>query len=309
MAASGSGCGTNRVRVLVIGKTGQLARALKTVAGADAQINFLGRETVDLMVPGQAEKAIAAGRPGLVINAAAYTAVDAAEADRETAERINGAAAGEIARAAAAVEAPLIQISTDYVFDGSKAGAYGESDPVNPVNAYGASKRAGELAALEGSARTVVLRTSWIYSPWGRNFVLTMLRLARKHDRVRIVDDQYGNPTSALDLAGACLAIAGEIARRPAGHPVWGLYHYAGRGTCSWADFAAEIFEQAGRLGIVRPPAIDRITTGDYPTLARRPQNSALDCSSFEATFGRETISWRAALAPVLALIAKEGSA
>jgi len=297
------------MRVLVIGKTGQLARALKTVAGADTRIGFLGRDRLDLMIPNMAARAIATERPDLVINAAAYTAVDAAEAEREAAERINGAAVGEIARAAAAADAPLIQISTDYVFDGSKAGAYRESDPVNPVNAYGASKRVGELAALEENARTVVLRTSWIYSPWGRNFVLTMLRLAPKHDRLRVVDDQYGNPTSALDLAGACLAIAAEMVRTPAGHPVWGIYHYAGRGTCSWADFAVEIFEQAGRLGIVRPPGIDRIGAIDYPTPARRPQNSALDCSNFEATFGLETISWRAALTTVLELIAKEGSA
>ncbi len=300
------------MRVLVIGKTGQLARALNTVntvAGAAARIGFLGRERLDLMIPGMAATAIGAERPELVINAAAYTAVADAEAERETAVRINGEAVGEIARAAAAVDAALIHISTDYVFDGGKTGAYRETDPVNPVNAYGASKRIGELAALEENARTVVLRTSWVYSPWGSNFVLTMLRLARKHDRLRIVDDQYGKPTSALDLAGACLAIAGELVRTPAGSPVWGLYHYVGRDACSWADFAAGIFEQAGRRGIVRPPGIDRISTADYPTPARRPRNSALDCRKFEATFGLETISWRVALAPVLELIAKGGSA
>ncbi len=303
------------MHVLVIGKTGQLARALNTVAGEAAQIGFLGRERLDLMIPGMAAKAIAAERPDLVINAAAYTAVDDAEAEREIAGRINGEAVGEIARAAAAVEAALIHISTDYVFDGTKVfdggntGAYRETDPVNPVNAYGASKRIGELAALEENARTVVLRTSWLYSPWGGNFVLTMLRLARKQGRLRIVDDQYGKPTSALDLAGACLAIAGEMVRTPAARPVWGLYHYAGRDACSWADFAAGIFEQAGRRGIVRPPGIDRISTADYPTPARRPRNSALDCRKFEATFDLETISWRVALAPALELIAKGGSA
>ena len=300
------------MRVLVIGENGQLARALNTVntvAGAAARIGFLGRERLDLMIPGMAARAIGAERPELVINAAAYTAVDDAEAEREIAVRINGEAVGEIARAAAAVDAALIHISTDYVFDGSKTDAYCETDPVNPVNAYGASKRIGELAALEENARTVVLRTSWVYSPWGRNFVLTMLRLARKHDRLRIVDDQYGKPTSALDLAGACLAIAGELVRSPAGSPVWGLYHYAGRDACSWADFAAGIFEEAGRRGMVRPPGIDRISTADYPIPARRPRNSALDCRKFEATFGLETISWRVALAPVLALIAKGASA
>ena len=177
------------------------------------------------------------------------------------------------------------------------------------MNAYGASKRIGELAALAENPRTVVLRTSWLYSPWGGNFVLTMLRLARQHDRLRIVDDQQGKPTSALDLAAACLAITGELVAAPAASPLWGLYHYAGRGACSWADFAVGIFEVAARRGIVRPPAIDRIATADYPTPARRPRNSALDCRKFEATFGLETISWRLALAPVLALVAKGGSA
>lgn len=297
------------MRVLVIGKTGQLARALDIVAGAAAQIGFLGRERADLMIPGMAPGAIAAERPDLVINAAAYTAVDDAEAERQTAVRINGAAVGEIARAAAAVDAALIHISTDYVFDGGKRETYLETDPVDPVNAYGASKRIGELAALEENARTIVLRTSWLYSPWGRNFVLTMLRLARKQGRLRIVDDQYGKPTSALDLATACLAIAGEMVRTPAGRPVWGLYHYAGRDACSWADFAAGIFEAAAQRGMVRPPGIDRISTADHPTPARRPRNSALDCRKFETTFGLETRSWRVALAPVLELIAKGGSA
>ncbi len=297
------------MRILVIGKSGQLARALDSIAGAAAQIGFLGRERLDLMIPGMAARAIGAERPDLVINAAAYTAVDDAEAERETAVRINGEAVGEIARAAAAVDAALIQISTDYVFDGGKREAYLETDPVNPVNAYGASKRIGELAALEENARAVVLRTSWVYSPWGRNFVLTMLKLARKHDRLRIVDDQYGKPTSALDLARACLAIAGELVRTPAASPLWGLYHYAGRDACSWADFAAGLFETAAQRGIVRPPGIDRISTADYPTPARRPRNSALDCRKFETTFGLETISWRVALAPVLALIEKEGRA
>ncbi len=300
------------MRVLVIGENGQLARALNTVntvAGAAARIGFLGRERLDLMIPGMAARAIGAERPELVINAAAYTAVDDAEAERDTAVRINGEAVGEIARAAAAVDAALIQISTDYVFDGGKREAYLETDPVNPVNAYGASKRIGELAALEENARTVVLRTSWVYSPWGGNFILTMLRLARKHDRLRIVDDQYGKPTSALDLAAACLAITGEMVRTPAASPVWGLYHYAGRDACSWADFAAGIFEEAGQRGIFREPEIDRISTEDYPTPARRPRNSTLDCRKFEATFGRETVPWRMALAPVLELIAKGDSA
>ena len=296
------------MRILVIGRSGQLARALQTAGAGQGRMRLLGRETADLLVHGQTAQAIAADRPDLVINAAAYTAVDDAEAASETAFRINGAAVGEIAAAAAAVNAALIHISTDYVFDGAKAGAYVETDPVNPANTYGASKRAGEIAALEGNARTVVLRTSWVYSPWGRNFVLTMLRLSRAHPRLRIVDDQFGNPTSALDLAGACLTIAPRLVKTSVGNPIWGLYHYTGSGTCSWADFASGLFEQSARRGAPIPeidrPAIDRITTADYPTTAPRPANSALDCTKFETTFALATIPWPMALARTLEMIA-----
>ena len=297
------------MRILVIGKTGQLARALDAVAGQAVQIGFLGRDLLDLTVPGMAAGVVAAERPDLVINAAAFTAVDDAEAARETAMRINGAAVGEIATAAAGAGAALIHISTDYVFDGEKTGPYRETDPVNPANAYGASKRAGELAALEGNPRTVILRTSWVYSPWGKNFVLTMLRLARQHDRLRIVADQHGKPTSALDIAEACLAIAGELVRAPAESPLWGIHHYAGQGACSWVDFAAAIFEEAALRGGPRIPEIEPIGTADYPTPARRPLNSVLDCSKFETAFGLETVPWRAALSRVLALIPEAESA
>ncbi len=292
------------MHILVIGRSGLLARALDVRGAGKARICFYGRETVDLMVPGQAAKAIDAERPDLVINAAAYTAVDDAETEREAAFRINGEAVGEIAMAAATVNAALIHLSTDYVFDGRKAGAYVEDDPVNPVNVYGASKRAGEMAALEGNARTLVLRTSWVYSPWGRNFVLTMLKLAGERTRLRVVDDQRGKPTSALDLADACLAAGARLAETPAESPLWGLYHYAASGTCSWADFAAEIFEQAGRRGGPMPE-IERVGSADYPSTAPRPANSALDCTRFETTFGVKTVPWPEALARVLELVAE----
>jgi dTDP-4-dehydrorhamnose reductase len=189
------------------------------------------------------------------------------------------------------------------VFDGTKPGAYVETDPVRPANVYGASKQAGEVAALTGNARTVVLRTAWVYAPWGRNFVRTMLRLAREHPRLRIVDDQFGTPTSALDLADACLTIAPRLAETPADSPIWGLYHFAGGGVCSWADFAAEIFRIAGQGGLPIP-VIERIGTADYPTPAPRPTNSALDCTQFETTFALETTPWPAALARVMGMIA-----
>ncbi|HSF96472.1 MAG TPA: dTDP-4-dehydrorhamnose reductase [Thermohalobaculum sp.] len=296
------------MRVMVTGKSGQLARALAQVSTGRDDLSFHGRDTVDLAKAGAAAKAIAAARPDLVINAAAYTAVDQAESEPEAAHRLNAAAPGEIAGACADAGAALIHISTDYVFDGTGARAYRETDATGPIGVYGASKLAGEAAALTANPRTVVLRTSWVYSPWGRNFVLTMLNLARTRPELRIVDDQRGNPTSALDLAEACSGLAPRLAGAAAGDPVWGLYHYAGRGTCSWADFAAEIFALAARHG-VPVPQIERIGTADYPTPARRPANSALDTSKFEATFGMDTVPWQQALARVIGMIMKESSA
>lgn len=261
-------------------------------------IAFHGRDTMDLAVPGAAAKLISDIRPDLVIDAAAWTAVDLAETQRDAAFRLNAEAPGEIARACAEAGAALIHISTDYVYDGTKAAPYVETDPTVPVNAYGATKLAGEKAVLAANSRSVVLRTAWVHSPWGKNFVLTMLRLARTHPILRVVDDQRGTPTSALDLAEACLAIAPRLAGAAAGEPVWGLYHYAGRGTCSWADLAAETFALAGRP----MPEIERIPAEEYPTPARRPANSVLDCRKFEATFGIATVPWRDALARVVAM-------
>lgn len=305
-AASGSVCGAVDMHILVIGRSGQLARALESANTGQSQLRFLDRDAADLLIPGQVQRAILDDRPDLIINAAAYTAVDDAEDNQETAFRINGAAVGEIAAAAAAINAALIHISTDYVFGGAlggvKTGAYVETDPVNPANVYGASKRAGEIAALEGNARTVVLRTSWVYSPWGKNFILTMLRLSREHPRLRIVDDQIGNPTSALDLADACLTIAPRLATAPANDGLWGIYHYAGSGTCSWADLAAELFQQSALHGGPKP-AIDRIGSADYPVKAHRPANSALDCTKFETALALKTVPWPAALARALAMI------
>ena len=292
------------MRILVIGSTGQLARALAHVAHGQAELTFLGRDALDLAAPERIGEAIAAYAPRVVINAAAYTAVDQAEVARDAAFQVNATAVGAIALAAAAGDAALIHISTDYVFDGQGTGEYRETDPVAPMNAYGASKLAGERAALAGNPRSVILRTSWVYAPWGRNFLTTMLRLAGTGKRLRIVDDQHGKPTSALDLADACLAIAPTLAAAPLGDPVWGLYHYSGAGACSWAGFAAEIFRAAHRrLGTPRPE-IERIGTAAYPTPAARPANSALDCRKFEAAFGVETVPWPQALDRVLEVIA-----
>ena len=285
------------MRILVTGKSGQLARALAHLAPPAMDISFHGRDSLDLAVPGAAAGLIGEIRPELVINAAAWTAVDLAETERAAAFRMNAEAPGEIAQACAGAGAALIHISTDYVFDGTKAGPYAETDPTAPINVYGASKLAGEQAVLAGNPRSLVLRTAWVHSPWGRNFVLTMLGLAGR-PRLRVVDDQHGTPTSALDLAEACLAVTPRLAAASAGDPVWGVYNYAGRGACSWADLAAETFALAGPPG----PEIERIPAADYPTPARRPANSVLDCRKFETTFGLETVPWRCALARVVAM-------
>ena len=291
------------MRVLVIGRTGQLARALAHVPHGQAELTFLGRDGIDLAAPERIGAAIAAHAPKVVVNAAAYTAVDQAEAERDTAFQVNATAVGAIARAAAAGDAALIHISTDFVFDGQGTAEYRETDPTAPVNAYGASKLAGEQAALAGNPRSVILRTSWVYAPWGRNFLTTMLGLAGAGKRLRIVDDQRGKPTSALDLADACLAIAPRLAAAARGDPVWGLYHYSGAGICSWAGFAAEIFQSSHRHLGTPCPEIERIGAADYPTPAARPANSALDCSKFEATFGVKPVPWPRALDRVLEVI------
>lgn len=291
------------MNLLVLGRGGQLARAL-TKAGAEPG---LGEDQVDLAVPGQAAAAIRKRAPKVVINAAAYTAVDAAEGDRDTAFRVNGEAVGEIARAAHKAGAALIHISTDYVFDGAKQEPYVETDPVNPLNVYGASKLAGERAALAEMRRCVILRTSWVYAPWGRNFIATMLNAARTRDRLQIVADQWGRPTSAQDLAACCMAVARTVEAAPDSAAIWGIHHYSGGGEATtWAGLAAAIFAAAKPYGIPTP-AIDEVPTSAFPTPALRPKNSMLDCARLTETFGIVPLPWRNALARTLAQMAESG--
>lgn len=300
----------SRGRVLVIGQSGQVARALAEL-GAGREMLCLGRDALDLAdleAIGPAVSSALAGADGAaggaaggaaVINAAAYTAVDQAEAEPELAERINGAAVGRIAAAAAAAGAPLVHLSTDYVFDGTGSRAYGHSDPVSPSNAYGASKLAGEAAALAAQPETAVIRTSWVYAPWGKNFVATMLRLAGR-DRLTVVDDQIGAPSSALEIAAACLTVADGMQSAP-GPERRGVFHFTGAGEASWADFAEAVFAGALARGMIdRAPEILRIPTSDYPTPARRPANSRLDCSRIAESFGIRTRPWQESLDAVL---------
>lgn len=290
------------MKTLVVGKNGQLGRALGMAAPG---FTCLGREALDLMAPADAEAAVISHAPDLVINAAAYTAVDQAETDAETAYAVNRDGVVALARAAAKIGAALVHVSTDYVFDGAKAGEWVEEDATNPLGVYGASKLAGEVAALGANPRTLILRTSWLYSTWRGNFVTTMLRLADR-ERLTVVDDQLGKPTSAHDLAEAIVTIAPRLATSPTGSPVWGVYHYAGRGTTSRAGFAREIFAQATGKLVPRVPEIVPIAARDHPTPARRPANSALDCTAFERDFGAKMVDWRGALTRVIDQIAQK---
>ena len=291
------------MKLLVTGREGQLARSIAERAPdhAGLAIVFTSRSEADLSSSGSVAEAIAAVRPDLVVNAAAYTAVDQAEEEPALAFRINAEGAGEAAAAARKVGAAFIQISTDYVFDGAAAEPYREDAPTEPLSVYGRSKLAGEKAVRAVNPEHVILRTAWVYSPFGRNFVRTMLTMADRQV-LRVVDDQRGCPTSALDFAEAILQIAG----RWQGGDRTGLgetFHLAGGGSASWFDFAVEIMDQCRRLGLpaaeVRP-----IATADWPTKAMRPANAVLDCSKIERDLGLRLPDWRRSVAETVERLA-----
>jgi dTDP-4-dehydrorhamnose reductase len=275
------------MRILVFGRTGQVATEIQR----QAEVTALGREVADLSDPMACAEAIRDHAPDLVINAAAYTAVDRAESEEDLATVINGVAPGAMARACANLGIPFCHVSTDYVFDGSGTAPRAPSDPVAPCNAYGRSKLAGEEAVRAAGGQAAILRTSWVFSAHGGNFVKTMLRLSETRDALSVVDDQIGGPTPAADIAAALLSMGRAMVAGHAG----GLYHFSGAPDASWADFAREIFAQAGRATVVAG-----IPTRDYPTPAARPQNSRLDCGSLAAEFGIGRPDWRAGLARVL---------
>ena len=275
------------MRILVFGRTGQVATEIQR----QAEVTALGREVADLSDPMACAEAICDHAPDLVINAAAYTAVDRAESEEDLATVINGVAPGAMARACADLGIPFCHVSTDYVFDGSGTAPRAPSDPVAPCNAYGRSKLAGEEAVRAAGGQAAILRTSWVFSAHGGNFVKTMLRLSETRDALSVVDDLIGGPTPAADIAAALLSMGRAMVAGHAG----GLYHFSGAPDASWADFAREIFAQAGRATVVTG-----IPTRDYPTPAARPQNSRLDCGSLAAEFGIGRPDWRAGLARVL---------
>jgi dTDP-4-dehydrorhamnose reductase len=287
---------TDRLNILQFGRSGQLGTELTALLSKDADIRLtvLDRAEADFTDPSGIEGAVLkAGKLDLVVNAVAYTAVDRAEQEEALAYRVNAEAVDALARGCAARGVPLIHVSTDYVYDGAKPGPYVESDPTGPLNAYGRTKLAGEDRIRERLPAHVILRTSWVYSAWGRNFMTTMLRLGAERDEVRVVADQYGAPTSARDLAEAI----GRIARQITGpEPGFGTYHYADAGETSWQGFAAEIFRQAGLKARAIP-----IPAAEYPTPSRRPANSRLDLTKISRIFGIHPLAWQTSLARVLA--------
>ncbi|PWE30004.1 dTDP-4-dehydrorhamnose reductase [Maritimibacter sp. 55A14] len=275
--------------LLVFGRTGQLARELARRA---PEAVFLGRDAADLADPAACAAAIETHAPGAVINAAAYTAVDRAETEEALATAVNAAAPGAMARACAARGIPFVHVSTDYVFDGSGAAPLRPGDAPAPLGAYGRSKLAGEAAVRAAGGCYAILRTSWVFSAHGGNFVKTMLRLGAGRDQLAVVADQVGGPTWAGDIAAACLTIAAQLARDPAKS---GIHHFAGAPDVSWAGFARAIFAQAGLSC-----AVTDIPSADYPTPAARPANSRLDCSGLETAFAIPRPDWRTGLARVI---------
>lgn len=275
--------------ILVFGKTGQVARELQRLDGVTA----LDREAADLTDPAACAAAIQAHRPEAVINAAAFTGVDAAETDEATALRINADAPGAMAGACAALDIPFIHISTDYVFDGTGETPFAPDAPTGPLGAYGRTKLAGERAVRGAGGTHAILRTSWVFSAHGNNFVKTMLRLGCERDALNVVSDQVGGPTPAADISAVTVSISGQLVQDPAKS---GTYHFSGAPDVSWACFAREIFAQAGIICTVTD-----IASSQYPTPALRPANSRLDCAQTARNFGLSRPDWRAGLARVLA--------
>ena len=275
--------------LLVFGKTRQVARELQTLA---PNAIYLGRAEADLSDPQACAAAIRAHRPAAIINAAAYTAVDAAESDEALATAINGAAPGAMARAAATLGVPLVHISTDYVFAGTGIAPWRPDDPVAPPNAYGRSKLAGETAVRAAGGAHAILRTSWVFSAHGTNFVKTMLRLSETRDTLSVVEDQIGGPTPARAIAAACLEISSQLCSAPEKS---GTYHFSGTPDTSWKSVAEAIFEQSRRQ-----MTVTGIPGSAYPTPATRPLNSRMDCTSLAQTFGIMRPDWAAGLRDVL---------
>lgn len=293
-------------KILVTGANGQVGWELMRRAEKFG-VTAVGTERAELDITdvSAVDAVIIPGAFDVVVNAAAYTAVDKAESEPDKAYAVNRDGPAHLAAACARAGIPLIHISTDYVFDGTKQGAYVEDDPINPINVYGASKAAGEQAVRERLDRHLILRTSWVYGVHGHNFVKTILRLAKERDELRVVADQWGCPTAAGDIAEVILGLVRRIGEE--GETGWGTYHYSGAGKTTWCGFAeaavAQAVAQGGRNVTVKP-----ITTAEYPTPAARPTSSIMDCSRIRYALAIEPRPWREALAEMLAELRGAGA-
>jgi dTDP-4-dehydrorhamnose reductase len=286
------------VKILATGGSGQVGTELSRRGAAwQTEVHAVTRDELDITQSGAVLAILEQTKPDVVVNAAAYTAVDKAETEPETAFAANRDGPGFLAVGCAKLGVPLIHISTDYVFNGEKTRGYRETDHTSALGVYGQSKEAGERAVRESWGRHIILRTSWVYAGHGGNFVRTMLRVGSERESLRVVSDQTGTPTFAGDIANAILSIATNIAGRE--QAPWGTYHYTAKGQTTWHGFAEAIFDAAeARLG--RHPAIEAITTREYPTPAKRPVNSVLDCAKIDASFKPPRRDWREGLAEVL---------
>lgn len=293
--------------VLVVGKTGQVARELiRTVPQTGFSAVAIGRPELDIADAAAIEKVVGEVRPNYIVNAAAYTAVDQAETDAQAAFVLNAEAPGNLAAAAARIGCPFLHISTDYVFDGQTRRPYREEDPVSPLGVYGKSKLAGEQRVAERNVQHIILRTAWVYSPFGKNFIKTMLRLASTRDEIGVVSDQIGNPTAASEIAAGIWSIIDTVTSAPDEIRL-GLFHMTASGEASWADLAEAAFEFSAARG--GPSAkVRRITTAEFPTPVRRPADSRLDCSKLADTYRVALPSWEQSLERCVAeLIETEG--
>jgi len=289
------------IRLVVTGRNGQVVRALRELSGhSGIEVVTLARPEFDLVATGGGiAAAIKALRPDVIVNAAAYTAVDRAETERDVAFSVNAEGAGRMAEAAATLGVPIIQLSTDYVFDGTSIEPYRESSPTAPINFYGITKLAGEAAVRAATANHIILRTSWVYAPFGLNFVVTMLRLGSECSELSIVDDQHGAPTSAFDIAESIVTMAKHLADAPEDGSIRGVFHMTNAGETTWAEFASEIFRlsenEGRRFARVRP-----ISTSEYPAPAARPKSSRLDITKLGDVFGIHPPHWKDALRETL---------
>ncbi|WP_343313833.1 dTDP-4-dehydrorhamnose reductase [Brucella sp. BE17] len=289
------------MKIVVTGREGQVVQSLIETASqrADLQVTALGRPELDLTKPETVRSAIEALKPDLVVSAAAFTAVDQAEDEPELAFAVNATGAHTVAQAARICGAPVIHLSTDYVFAGDADEPYVETDVTGPRSVYGRSKLEGERLVAQANPQHIILRTAWVYSPFGKNFVKTMLKLAETRDALSAVSDQKGNPTSALDIADAIIQVGDHLAAKAA-FSDYGVYHLVGTGDVNWSGFARAIFDESAPLGGPTATVAD-IATADYPTKAKRPANSRLSTAKFQKVFNWSAPHWQSSLRDVVA--------